>query len=326
MQNTYCQRMTVLVTACEPDWSILWSISIKLLGTDLHRGAGLINNLLGVEEKAFKSIDTVVRRQAFLSWKLIVDNFALDEQELATPRRVKLLCIPLNAKNSKTEVMTLTKMDVWWHLILKLYNHIQTFSESVLTPFLNFCFGPLGDTPLMSSKYNVIASPGKRFPQTKIAAVDALMQLLTDDKDDLDLVKSSLEERLPAPVSDTLFQKCFKPFIHSSGEALLALAQVTHVGSDTRMRTSEILWRTLFARVKKITNEAARVLMYKEIMLLVVKLSEHTDTKPLLRDVMLDYVIPSLDEFPTNYIFQSETIEELMSVISRPGILSKLAK
>lgn len=62
LQSMYCKRMLLLVTACEPDWSNPWNITIQLLGTDLHRGAGLINNLLSVEEKAFKATDAIIRR------------------------------------------------------------------------------------------------------------------------------------------------------------------------------------------------------------------------------------------------------------------------
>lgn len=62
LQGSYSTRMALLVKACELDWASQWSISIQLLGTDLHRGAMLINNLLSVEERAFKSTDTTVRR------------------------------------------------------------------------------------------------------------------------------------------------------------------------------------------------------------------------------------------------------------------------
>lgn len=62
LQSTYCQRMSLLVQSGNLDWSIQWNLSIQILGTDLHRAAGLTNNLLSVEEKAFKSNDTVTRR------------------------------------------------------------------------------------------------------------------------------------------------------------------------------------------------------------------------------------------------------------------------
>lgn len=62
LQSTYCKRMLLLVTVCDPDWTIQWNTTIQFLGTDLHRGASLINNLLSVEEKAFKSTDPIIRR------------------------------------------------------------------------------------------------------------------------------------------------------------------------------------------------------------------------------------------------------------------------
>ncbi|XP_046745702.1 telomere-associated protein RIF1 [Diprion similis] len=320
LQNTYCKRMSILVSACEPDWSVLWTTSIQLLGTELHRGAGLINNLLSVEEKAFKSVDTVVRRQAFLSWNLIVDNFALDEQELATVRRVKLLCIPLNAKNSKTELMTLTKLTVWWHLIYKLFKHIEKFTSPVLTQFLNFCFGPLGDTPLLSSKFNVIPSPGKRFCKTKLVAIDALLQLLSANEKDLELTKSSLEEKLPSPVSTEVFKQCYKPFVHCVGEAMLAL---THMELETRGEIIAILWKTLLARTKDIGDGAVLSQIHKEIMLLFTALGESIETKPIIRDTMLDIIVPSLESLPA-YTFNFDTIVDLMTIFLKPSMLSKI--
>ncbi|XP_012258410.2 telomere-associated protein RIF1 isoform X1 [Athalia rosae] len=324
LQNLYCHRMDFLVTTCNPDWSVLWGISVQLLGTELHRGAGLINNLLSVEEKAFKSVDTVVRRQAFVSWKLIVDNFALDENELATTRRVKLLCIPLNAKNSKTEAMTLTKLEVWWHLIIKLYKHIQKFANPVLTQFLNFCFGPLGDTPLMSSKFNVIPSPGKRFSKSKIVGVDALLQLLTQNPENLNKLDCPLKERITAALSSEVFQECFKPLIHSVGEAILSLASVSHEELQTRDEVIAILWRSLLTQVKSIKIEPPQALIYKEIMHLVLAINDHVDSKPVVRDSMLDVILPTLDEYPTNYVFHSEVIIGLMSMVMKPAILIKI--
>ena len=62
LQGPYSARMALLVKACDRDWADQWAISIRLLGTDLHRGATLINALLVVEEKAFKATDPIDRR------------------------------------------------------------------------------------------------------------------------------------------------------------------------------------------------------------------------------------------------------------------------
>lgn len=174
-----------------------------------------------------------------------MDNFALDPQELATARRIKLLCIPLNAKNSKTELIALTKMEVWWHVIIKLYKDISKFVNPVITQFLNFCFGPLGDTPLLSSKFDIMASPGKRFFKTKVVAVDALCQLLVTKQENHAVFSPFLEERLPHSISDSVFQECYKSIIHSIGEALLVLSQLTDAEMKNRYQLGKKLWTSL---------------------------------------------------------------------------------
>ena len=250
LQDFYCTRMCLLVTAGYYDWADQWNCSIQLLGKDLHRGAGLINNLLSVEEKAFKSSDTNIRKQAFNSWKLLVDNFALDPQELASARRIKLLCVPLIAKNSKTEVIAFAKFQVWWHLIVKVYNDLPKFVNSVLIPFLNFCFGPLGDTPLLSSKLDICASPGKRFPKTKMASLDALLQLLVVTEADCGVYSPILEERLPLAITTQTFEESYKPFTHCVFEAFLILGQFKESEIPNRHLVGKVLWRNLISKIE----------------------------------------------------------------------------
>lgn len=201
-------------------------------------------------------------RQAFLSWKLLIDNFALDHQELATARRIKLLCIPLNAKNSKTELIALTKLEVWWHLIIKLYKDIVNFVTPVITQFLNFCFGPLGDTPLLSTKFDVVASPGKRFFKTKVVAVNALYQLIVPKEENLAVCALMLEERLPHTISHAVFQQCSKSVIHSTGEALLILGQLTDQEMKNRHQLGRILWRSLITYIRDIKLETKVINIY----------------------------------------------------------------
>ena len=255
LQDTFSARMCLLVAACCSDWSNLWNSSIEFLGRDLHRGAGLINNLLSVEEKAFKSSDTNIRRQAFYSWKLLVDNFALDPLELSSARRIKLLCVPLIAKNSKTEVIAFAKFEVWWHLIVKVFNDLPKFVTSVLAPFLNFCFGPLGDTPLLSSTLDICASPGKRFPKTKLASLDALLQLLTAKEANYGVFVPVLEERVPNPVTTLTFQESYKTFTHSVFEAFLILGQFDEKEIPNRKRIGELLWRSLMSKIEETSDE-----------------------------------------------------------------------
>ncbi|CAD1476498.1 unnamed protein product, partial [Heterotrigona itama] len=323
LQSTYCKRMLLLVSACELDWATQWNVSIQFLGVDLHRGAGLINNLLSVEEKAFKSTDTVTRRQAFLSWKLLVDNFALDPLELATPRRIKLLCIPLNAKNSKTELIALTKLEVWWHVIIKLYKDISKFVNPVITQFLNFCFGPLGDTPLLSSKFDVVASPGKRFFKTKIVSMDVLCQLLVKKQENH--TTQILEERLPHPISDAIFQECYKSIIHSVGEALLILSQLTDAEMKNRYQLGKILWTSLIAYIQE-SKIAVKENMYKDMIQVVIELTNHAENKPMIKDLILDTILFEIVDLSANFNFQDDTLSKIVFRLLQISILNNAEK
>lgn len=193
----------------------------------------------------------------------MIDNFALDNQELATLRRIKLLCIPLNAKNSKTELIALTKLEVWWHLIIKLYKDIDDFVNPVITQFLNFCFGPLGDTPLLSTKFDVVASPGKRFFKTKMVAVNALYQLIVPkEENSASVCPPILEERLPNTISHAVFLQCSKSIIDSTGEALLILGQLTDQEMKNRHMLGKILWRSLMKYITDVKLERKVINIY----------------------------------------------------------------
>ncbi|XP_026828469.1 telomere-associated protein RIF1 isoform X2 [Ooceraea biroi] len=323
LQSIYCKRMLLLVTACEPDWSVQWNTTIQFLGTDLHRGASLINNLLSVEEKAFKSTDPIIRRQAFLSWKLLIDNFALDHQELATPRRIKLLCIPLNAKNSKTEMIALTKLEVWWHLIIKLYKDIAKFVAPVMTQFLNYCFGPLGDTPLLSSKFDVVASPAKRFFKTKVVAVDALYQLIVA-KEELYSFAPMLEERLPHPITDAVFQECSKSIIHSVGEALLILGQLTDQEMRNRFQLGKILWTNLMIYIKNIKLNTKDHL-YKDVILVITELGNHID-KLMVKDMICNVILPDITHIIKKIEFHDNVLPKLVLKLLSSPVLDEISK
>lgn len=166
-----------------------------------------------------------------------------------------MLCIPLNAKNSKTELIALTKLEVWWHLIIKLYKDIEKFVTPVIVQFLNFCFGPLGDTPLLSTKFDVVASPGKRFLKTKVVALDALYQLVVPKEENSTICAPMLEERLPHAISFAVFQECSKSIIHSTGEALLILAQLTDQEMKNRFQFGRILWASLITYIRNLKLE-----------------------------------------------------------------------
>jgi hypothetical protein len=181
----------------------------------------------------------------------LIDNFALDQRELATTRRIKLLCVPLNAKNSKTELMVLTKLEVWWHLIYKVYPSISECTDTVLIPFLNLCFGPFGDKPLYIQKTDHNVSLGKKFIKTQIFGINAFQQLLICKEDQINLTSSVINEILPNTVNNTVFENTYKILIYCFGEIVLILGLMPNEDIKNKADICQILWKTLIKRIEE---------------------------------------------------------------------------
>lgn len=50
----------------------------------LHRGGPFINSLLHLEELGFRSSSATIKKVAFIAWKSLIDNFALNPGEPPT--------------------------------------------------------------------------------------------------------------------------------------------------------------------------------------------------------------------------------------------------
>ncbi|KAG8034172.1 hypothetical protein G9C98_001256 [Cotesia typhae] len=324
LQNVYHIRMLSLVKAGQPDWCRQWCLSVQALGTDLHRGADLINNLLSVEERAFKSPDMSIRIQAFQAWKLLIENFAIDPTQFAIPRRIKLLCIPLNANNNKTESIALAKFEVWRHLIIKLSFTPDKSLAQVIVQFLNFCFGPLGDTPLLSTKSGIQSSPGKRFVKARKCAVDSLLQLLASNPQDRALLFSELDQDNTTinVISQEMFQENFKSYIHSSGEACLLINDSEFV-FENRETLNRILWQSLISLINKSTDEL-KPKMYQELILIICEVVNHIRIRDdCTSNLLLDIIIPELVKVSSHLLYRDQTLMDLLIRLLDPEFLKR---
>ncbi|XP_054643055.1 telomere-associated protein RIF1 isoform X2 [Dunckerocampus dactyliophorus] len=119
----------------------LWPLFVKLLGKMLHRGGPFINSLLHLEELGFRSSSPTVKKIAFIAWKSLIDNFALNPDILCSAKRMKLLMQPLMSINIRTEALMLTKVEVWWYLVVQLGPHLSPHFDQVSVPLLQCTFG-----------------------------------------------------------------------------------------------------------------------------------------------------------------------------------------
>uniref|UniRef100_A0A8C8R9B7 Replication timing regulatory factor 1 n=1 Tax=Pelusios castaneus TaxID=367368 RepID=A0A8C8R9B7_9SAUR len=114
----------------------LWPLFVKLLGKTLHRSGSFINSLLQLEELGFRSGSPVVKKIAFIAWKSLIDNFALNPEILCSAKRLKLLMQPLSSIHVRTEALALTKLEVWWYLLVRLGPQLPPNFEQVCVPLI----------------------------------------------------------------------------------------------------------------------------------------------------------------------------------------------
>ncbi|KAM6984966.1 telomere-associated protein RIF1 [Aplochiton taeniatus] len=146
----------------------LWPLFVKLLGKLLHRGGPFINSLLHLEELGFRSSSPNVKKIAFIAWKSLIDNFALNPDILCSGKRLKLLMQPLSSIQVRTEALLLTKLEVWWYLVIRLGPNLSANFDQVSVPLLQCCIGPdspsAPGTPARGSSQN--GSVGTATPKT----------------------------------------------------------------------------------------------------------------------------------------------------------------
>ncbi|XP_039076604.1 telomere-associated protein RIF1 isoform X1 [Hyaena hyaena] len=114
----------------------LWPLFVKLLGKTLHRSGSFINSLLQLEELGFRSGAPMIKKIAFIAWKSLIDNFALNPEILCSAKRLKLLMQPLSSIHVRTETLALTKLEVWWYLLMRLGPHLPANFEQVCVPLI----------------------------------------------------------------------------------------------------------------------------------------------------------------------------------------------
>ncbi|XP_057271602.1 telomere-associated protein RIF1 isoform X1 [Pezoporus wallicus] len=114
----------------------LWPLFVRLLGKTLHRSGSFINSLLQLEELGFRSGSPVVKKIAFIAWKSLIDNFALNPDILCSAKRLKLLMQPLSSIHVRTEALALTKLEVWWYLLMRLGTQLPANFEQVCVPLI----------------------------------------------------------------------------------------------------------------------------------------------------------------------------------------------
>ncbi|XP_030198856.1 telomere-associated protein RIF1 isoform X2 [Gadus morhua] len=269
----------------------LWPLFVKLLGKHLHRGGPFINSLLHLEELGFRSSSPNVKKIAFIAWKSLIDNFALNPEILCSAKRMKLLLQPLLSIHVRTEALQLSRLEVWWYLVVRLGPNLGPHFEQVSIPLLQCtiradsststlqagtpvrgagqnstlgsstpktgnptCFNSPANTPRLNLSLSQQA--GQSFPPIQLLGLEMLLHYFLGP------------EVVPAAARVNL-QLTLEPLTHSflsggstfSKHAALLISSVTHgfisVGADAPDPLLVLIWRSLVSLVSSTVDSGS---------------------------------------------------------------------
>uniref|UniRef100_A0AAQ4QMS8 Replication timing regulatory factor 1 n=1 Tax=Gasterosteus aculeatus aculeatus TaxID=481459 RepID=A0AAQ4QMS8_GASAC len=214
----------------------LWPLFVKLLGKLLHRGGPFINSLLHLEELGFRSSSPAIKKIAFIAWKSLIDNFALDPDILCSTKRVKLLMQPLMSINVRTEVLLLTKVEVWWYLVVQLgpnlapnFDQVRRSNGSVAPGTPKTGFNSSANTSRMSLNSSV--QMATTFPSIQLLGLEMLLHYFLGPE----VIAAAAKEKLSLslePLNHPLFSGTSSFTKHAAGLTANIRDGFTSVGRD----------------------------------------------------------------------------------------------
>uniref|UniRef100_A0A8C9TB40 Replication timing regulatory factor 1 n=1 Tax=Scleropages formosus TaxID=113540 RepID=A0A8C9TB40_SCLFO len=248
----------------------LWPLFVRLLGKLLHRGGPFINSLLHLEELGFRSSSPVIKKIAFIAWKSLIDNFALNPDILCSAKRLKLLMQPLSSVQVRAEALQLTKLEVWWYLVIKLGPNLAANFEQVGVPLLQSAVSTeskiLSPTPTRNSSSNVggpalnssIATPRmnlnssvhgvQTFPSIQLLGLEMLLHYFLGPEVTAVAAKHKLQLSLE-PLSHPLLAS-HTHFTKFSGVLVSAVRDgVIGIGKDAPDSLLSLIWKNLVGLV-----------------------------------------------------------------------------
>uniref|UniRef100_A0A1A9WI75 Telomere-associated protein Rif1 N-terminal domain-containing protein n=1 Tax=Glossina brevipalpis TaxID=37001 RepID=A0A1A9WI75_9MUSC len=213
-------------------WYRVWSFFIRLLDRELSKKASTINTFLAIVELGFRNSDNNVRVESFQCWRLLIEIFA-KYKEISSPKRLKLICIPLKSSQSKSALGAEVKFRVWWYLLTCLDNDLAKHFEVCVEPFLTFCFGN------NSSSLETSVCTAQQYELVKEMALICLAKLLSCDKNET-LERCLRDKKLenlsvPSPLLESeILEKRWQPLVYSAfqGLRLIALEDQQNIDQD----------------------------------------------------------------------------------------------
>ncbi|XP_076784854.1 telomere-associated protein RIF1 isoform X2 [Arvicanthis niloticus] len=263
----------------------LWPLFVKLLGKTLHRSGSFINSLLQLEELGFRSGTPMIKKIAFIAWKSLIDNFALNPDILCSAKRLKLLMQPLSSIHVRTETLALTKLEVWWYLLMRLGPQLPANFEQVCVPLIQSTIsvdsiaspqgsssrgstspglspltpGHKGASPYGTPRVNLGSNIGgmATIPSIQLLGLEMMLHFLLGPE----VVNFAKQHKIvlsleplehPLISSPSFFSKYAHTLITAVNDSFVA------VGKDASDAVVSAIWKELISLVKSVTESGNR--------------------------------------------------------------------
>ncbi|CAH2086299.1 unnamed protein product [Euphydryas editha] len=308
----YPALMKSLLETGSDIWHRLWIIFIKLLKNQITKSTNSvgspINSMLPVVEMAFK-MDVTNRCRAFSCWNVLIENFSTETNEIYINKRMKLLIIPLISNNAKVEDTAIAKLKTWWHLLSCFYSSIDKFSDMILMPFLQFCFGK------STAPDKPVIIPGMISVATKVQVVQAFINIMGHTQCEGCVALPKLKGKM---ISTRLLVSHWKDWIHALNNAI----QICTENSEFSEEHIKCFWKSFLMTVGELPESNIRRDLFNEVLNMLGKLAEGCDNK--LAETILNILIPLLfDKDDKIYSLlksrseQNAPIHKIISVINK---------
>ncbi|CAL1270895.1 unnamed protein product [Larinioides sclopetarius] len=142
IKESYCKELLLLFKEKQELYVLkVWKAVVNSLGKALHRNLPTITPFFQLIEKGFKSQDDEVCKTAFISWKSLISNFALDDAVLNDSKKLRFVLKPFRNLSKFSELVSFAVCETWWHLAWSLSHNLSSRFDEVLMPLLEFAFG-----------------------------------------------------------------------------------------------------------------------------------------------------------------------------------------
>ncbi|GFY59533.1 telomere-associated protein RIF1 [Trichonephila inaurata madagascariensis] len=160
IKEPYCKELLSLFKEKQELYVLkVWKHVVNAMGKTLHNNLPAMTSFFQVIEKGFKSIDDEVCKSAFLTWKHLISNLALNNAVLNDSKKLRFVLKPFKNLSKFNECVSFAVCDTWWHLAWNLSNNLSSRFTEVLIPLLEFTLGK----PAQGSHEKVVPKANQIF-------------------------------------------------------------------------------------------------------------------------------------------------------------------